>query len=385
MSQKIECSRLVKGLTGVNLRILVIRAGFPWHKAPSLYHWLWVFILLPFLEEDSLNDLSEKHGLELRKLYKILIRHSDAFEQLLRMLSLPLFFELMDEFNESDDTGKSRRRIRIIFDDTNVEKFGKCMEFIHKLFDHAKDRYIMGYNYVLLLAVSDDTVFPISFVLWLPKGHPDYRSKNDIARDEILLLEKECDKNGYCLEEVEILFDSAYCVQKVMKAANDVGLRIVTKSGNTHKFEFEGELLTPSKIIEKVKDRQWKYLEANHCYQRLSAQHHVYGQVVLTVRRRELKNGKIIYDVLLCNKSFYNSVRIHKSYKKRWEIEMHFKYYKQYLSLGKTQFQKVGAIRSHLLCVAIAALIVALFRCQAVRKMSFRRAVRLISHKLCFL
>ncbi|MDM8538810.1 transposase [Desulfobacterales bacterium HSG17] len=338
----------------------------------TMYQWLWVFILLPFLEEDSLNELSEKPGLKLRKLYKILIRHSDAFEKLLRMLTLPIFFELMDKFNKSDETGKSRRRIRIIFDDTNVEKYGKCMEFIHKLFDHAKDRYIMGYNYVLLLAVSDDMVFPLSFVLWLPKEHPDYRSKNDIARDEILHLEKECDKNGYCLEEVEILFDSAYCVPKVMKTANDAGLRIVTKSGNTHKFEFEGEQLTPSEIIEKVKDRQWKYLEAAHCYQRLSVQHHVYGQVVLTVRRRELKNGKIIYDVLICN----------KSYKKRWEIEMHFKYYKQYLSLGKTQFQKEGAIRSHLLCVAITALIVALFRCQSVRKISFRRAVRLISHKL---
>jgi hypothetical protein len=62
MSIKTSCSRLCKHLTGKKLRILVIRAGFPYHKDPLLYHWLWVFIMLPFLDEDSLNDLSEKHG-----------------------------------------------------------------------------------------------------------------------------------------------------------------------------------------------------------------------------------------------------------------------------------------------------------------------------------
>jgi hypothetical protein len=52
---------LCKHLTWEKLRIPVIRAGFPYHKDPLLYHWLWVFTMLPFLDEDSLNDLSEKH------------------------------------------------------------------------------------------------------------------------------------------------------------------------------------------------------------------------------------------------------------------------------------------------------------------------------------
>ena len=53
MTVKMLGSRLCQRFTGKTFRTLVIRAGFPYHKAPSLYPWLWVFILLPFLDEDS--------------------------------------------------------------------------------------------------------------------------------------------------------------------------------------------------------------------------------------------------------------------------------------------------------------------------------------------
>lgn len=382
MSIQTSCSQLCKRLTGNTLRILVIQAGFPYHKGPLLYQWLWVFIMLPFLDEDSLNDLIEKHGKPLRKLYGLLRHHPEKFEKFVHLLSLPLFFELLNDFQAANATGKSRQRLKLIVDDTKAEKFGKCMDFLHKLYDHTKDKYIMGYNYVLVLVVSGTVAFPLSFILWLPKESPDYRSKNDIIRDEINNLDDICKKREHDLNEVEFLGDSAYCVQKVFAAADKAGLRIITKPGNTHKFEFEGECLTPKEIIEKVKKGQWKYLEANIWYQRVSVKHHVYGDIVLIVRSRQLKNQKDVYDVLLCNKTFYNGVRIHKSYKRRWEIELYFKYYKQYLSLGKSQFGKLGSIRSQLACVAIAALMLALFLRQAFRKISFRQAVKLMTQEL---
>jgi hypothetical protein len=311
-----------------------------------------------------------------------LLRHSEAFERLVRLLSLPLFFDLLEEFDAASDTAKSRRRVKIIVDDTNAEKFGKCMEFLHKLYDHCHDTYLMGYNYVLILVVSGSVAFPLGYVLWLPKEHPKYRSKNDIAHDEILELQAQCDTRDVELKEVEFLADSAYCVQKVVSAADNAGFRVITKPGNCHKFEYDGELLKPREIIERVATGHWNYLEANTWYQRVSAQHHVYGDVVLVVRRRQLKNGKIIHDALLCNRRCYNAVRIHKSYATRWNIELHFKYAKQYLGLGKSQFGKLGSIRSQLACVAIAALIVALFRRHTSRTLSFRQAVKAIAQEL---
>jgi hypothetical protein len=298
------------------------------------------------------------------------------------MLAMPLFFDLLDDFGASDATTRSRKRIRIVFDDTKTEKTGRYMEFIHRIFDNAKKRYIMGYNYVLMLAVSGNTAVPLVFALWLPAKHPDHRSKNDMARDEIIRLKKVADRQGYDLGEVELVFDSAYHVQKVMNAAEEAGFRVISKADNRYKFVFGEETLTPSEIMERIAERQWEYLEKDHLFQRIRAYHHVYGEVILIVRRRRLKNGRTVCDMLICNKSFYNAVRIHKSYKKRWKIEMHFKYYKQYLSLGKSGFRKIGSIRSHMSCVAMASLIVGLFRRQFPRKISFLGAVKLIRQEL---
>jgi hypothetical protein len=375
---KLVSAKLFQQLTGKRLRILVIQAGFAYHKSPHLFQWLWVFILLPFLEEDSLNELSENYGQQLRKLYPILIHYYQAFQKLLQLLAFPIFFEELAKFSQGNESYQSRHRPMIIVDDTKTEKSGKIMEFLHRLFDHVKDTYIMGYNPVVILAVFGDFVFPISIMLWLPKTHPDHRSKNDMACDFISQLKAESQKRGCSLDQVEITFDSAYCKQKVIKAAKNAGLTFVSKPSNNHTFEFEGMRLSPKEIIEKVKDRTWKYYEKDNDYQRFELTHPVYGQVVLIVRRRILKNGKVIYDVLICNKLVYNGVQINNRYRKRWQIELHIKYYKQYLNFGKGQFQKLGAIQSQLYCVALAGLVVALFRLRLPRKVSFRTAVKRI-------
>jgi hypothetical protein len=82
---------LFRRLTGQSLRKLLIRAGFPYHKSPHAFQWLWVFILVPFLKEESLNDLSHTYGKPLRKLYGLLIRYPHAFERLMHLLAEPLF------------------------------------------------------------------------------------------------------------------------------------------------------------------------------------------------------------------------------------------------------------------------------------------------------
>jgi len=79
---KKKSNSFIRKLLNKDLKILIIKAGFPYHKSPHLYQWLWVFILLPFLSEETLNDLSEKHGKELRRLYKILVKYPLSFEKL---------------------------------------------------------------------------------------------------------------------------------------------------------------------------------------------------------------------------------------------------------------------------------------------------------------
>lgn len=112
-----------------------------------------------------------------------------------------------------------------------------------------------------------------------------------------------------------------------MKAILKAELRCVTKQDNNHKFEFENQRLTPNELIEKVKYGHWKPLGPSRLYQRF-------------IRRKTLKNGQFIYDVLLCNCLFYTASLFDNCYLKRWNIERQFKYYKQYLNLGSTSFRK---------------------------------------------
>lgn len=371
-------------MTGLPLKQTAIRANFQWHKYQDTLKWLPLFIFIPFLEEDSINGLAEKHGSEIRKLYYLIRKNPEKFEEFVRLLTLPVFFGIMKKFESSNETERSRNRVRLIIDDTGSEKFGKKMEMIHKMFDPSKKQYIMGYNYVFFIAKSGNITIPLSFLLWLPKGHPDHLTKNDIAANEILRINRECEKKCYDLKKVEFVFDSAYCVQKVIKAAQKTGITIITKPKNNHKFKYEDMNFTPKEIYEKTADLNWKYLCPGHEYQRVVTEHTTYGRVVLTIRRRTLKNGKMICDVVMCDKIFYTCPRIHVSYKNRWEIEMQFKYYKQYLSLGKLSFGKTASIRSALSCTAIAGLIITLFRRRFPGEISFREAVKLISRYLFY-
>jgi len=163
-----------------------------------------------------------------------------------------------------------------------------------------------------------------------------------------------------------------------MRAVCHAELRVITKPNNNHKFDFENQNFTPQQLIEKVKNGHWKYLGPNRSYQRLIVNHHNYGEVVLIVRKKRLKNGKLIYDVLICNCCFYTANRIDKAYSRRWNIEVQFKYYKQHLNLGQTHFRKLGAIQSSLYCVAISGILVALYCRQLTRIISFRKAVKQI-------
>jgi len=256
------------------------------------------------------------------------------------------------------------------------------MDFIHKLLDYTHKRYMMGYTPVLILAVCGDLVFPLSVMLWLPKTHPKYRSKNDRTGDFITHLKSESDRRGGALDQGDILFESAYCVQKVVCKAQQSGLSVVSKASNNHKFEWEGEWFTPKELIEKGQERAGKFLGKGNDSQRVVATHPVYGSVVLLIRRRILKNKKVIYDVVMSTNVAYNGFQINKRYRKRWDMELHFKYYKQYLHLGKGQWGRLGAIQSQLYCVALAGLIVALLRHQLPRKVSFRTATKYITHRL---
>jgi len=366
-----------------DLRNQVILAGFPYHENPHLYQWLWVFILLPFLEEDTLNELAEKHGKDLRALYRILRQYPDAFRKLVQQISWPLFFKKMATYRQRNESYQSRHHPILIADDTQSEKFGKCIAFVKKLFDYTEQRYIMAHNMVLILVGFGDVVFPMAITLWRPKDQPGHQSKNRIVADFLESLKAEAARRGVSLKDVDITFDSAYTAGFVINAATDAGLRVTSKAKSRYVFEFEGQTCSAAQIIEIVKERTWKPLHNNNSsYQRYVCQHNQYGTVVLVIRRRKRRNGKTNYDVLFSTQLCYRAFQVDHRYRLRWTIEMHFKYYKQHLMLGKTAYRTKGSTQSAMYCVALAGIVVALYGQSFFRKMSFKTLVKQLKQKL---
>lgn len=343
---------------------------------------------MPFLPDDSLNELSENYGNQLRSLYKIIFRHPKAFQRLVELISLPLFFDELDDINNGNETDKSRKNPEIIIDDTQSEKFGEYIAFVKKLFKYGKKTYFMGHNIVLVLVAFGDFIFPLTMMLWEPKiADISHESKNDLAKIYLGRLKSESKKRNISLGFVDISFDSAYNVEKVVDAARDAGLRVTTKAKSHYTYSFESNSMKTKEIIEIVKERTWKSFQPGNDYQRYIVNHPHYGDLVLVIRRRLKKNPqkgkeKYVYDVLISTFLPYRAFQLNHRYKKRWEIELHFKYYKQYLYLGKTAYQKEGSVKANVYTVAFNGLLVALFRKKYHRKISFKKAVKLIYQKL---
>jgi len=365
-----------------DLRKWVILAGFPYHKNPHLYQWLWVYILLPFLEEETLNELAEKHGKDLRALYQILRQHPDAFCNLIQQISLPLFFKELAAYTQRDASYQSRHRPILIVDDTQNEKFGKCIAFVKKLFDHKEQRYIMAHNMVLILVGFGNFVFPLTMSLWRPKDQSGHQSKNRIVADFLERLKAQADQRGLSLKTADITFDSAYTAGFVVQAARDAGLRVTSKAKSHYVFEFEGQTCSTEQIVGIVKERNWESLHNGSNYQFYRARHNCYGTVILVIRKRTCQNGKMVYDVLFSTQLSYRAFQVDHRYHLRWEIEMHFKYYKQHLMLGKTAYRTEGSIQSAMYCVVLAGIIVALDGQQFFRKVSFKTVVKHLKQKL---
>jgi len=183
---------------------------------------------------------------------------------------MPLFFDFLREFSLSDATAQSRRRIRIIFDDTEVEWFGWYLEFIHKLYDHTKVRRIMGYNHVLMPAVSGDTAVPLSFVLQRLRSIP-ITGRKTISLGMRSFVWKRHATDGVRSRSGRTALRQRLSYAESHEHRWHAGFRAVSKADNRYKHEYEEALLKSSEIIEKVSLRH---------YQRIIARHHVYGDAV---------------------------------------------------------------------------------------------------------
>lgn len=79
-------------------------------------------------------------------------------------------------------------RILLIIDDTYNEKEGKCTEGIGRFYDHCKDEYIMGNNFVTSVIQSKGIFIPHKAKMYTKEidSNEDFRTKIEIVYEDII-------------------------------------------------------------------------------------------------------------------------------------------------------------------------------------------------------
>ncbi|MGC9332478.1 MAG: IS4 family transposase [Bacteroidales bacterium] len=319
-------------------------------------------ITLPFLGVKSVNAFAGSalaNHIKARKdvFYRLKNSSNICWRLILWMFSMK-FIKLVKEKSTSiDGTPKC-----LIIDDSMLEKTGRYMEKVSRMFDHVSKRFLLGFKLLTMGYWDGITFIPLDFSLHREKGtnankpfglkkkeyKKQYRkirgngSYNDIRAKEADMSKIESALKMFWhaisqgLKVDYILMDSWFTCDAFIKAVKRVKKQTVHLIGMYKtpktKFDYMGEKLTHSQIRNKLgkakRCRKLKlyYKEASVCYNDVDIK--IYFS-------RKGTNGK--WRVFITTDTELSFIRMIEIYQIRWTIEVFFKESKQLLGLGRCQ------------------------------------------------
>ena len=261
--------------------------------------------------------------------------------------------------------GELKKAHYLIFDDTTVEKSGKKMEYLGRVWDHVQQRSVLGFKILVMLYWDGKSSIPLDFSIHREKGkrelYPygmkpkDLRcqySKKRVKESASGKRIKELDTNKIemmlkmfysavyrCLQIDYVLVDSWFTCEALIKAVvgQGIGLIGMYKIAKT-KFSYRGKMLTYSEInnrISKVK----RCRSLRYHYKRADVK---YGDIQLALFfSRQGKRGD--WKVFLTTDTNLSFIKLIEHYQVRWTIEVFNKEAKGLLNLGGCQSSNFDA------------------------------------------
>jgi len=174
------------------------------------------------------------------------------------------------------ESGKPRY---LIFDDTTVEKSGKKMEYIGRVWDHVKQRSVLGFKILVMLYWDGISSIPLDFSIHREKGrrksYPYGMRKKDLRRQyskkrikgsESGKRVKDLDTNKIemmlkmfyravyrCLKIDYVLVDSWFTCESLIRAVVGEGIHLIGMYKiATTKFLYRGRMLACSEINKQI-------------------------------------------------------------------------------------------------------------------------------------
>jgi hypothetical protein len=270
------------------------------------------------------------------------------------------------EITESSSLGEELRKPHyLIFDDTTVEKSGKKMEYLGRVWDHVKHGSVLGFKILVMLYWDGKSSIPLDFSIHREKGkrelHPYGMNKKDLRRQyskkrvkesESCKRIKELDTNKIrmmlkmfysavyrSLKIDYVLVDSWFSCESLIQAVVSQGIDLIGmyKIAKT-KFLYRGKQLTYSEINHRISQAKRCRSLGLH-YKRADV---IYGDIRLTLFfSRQGKRGD--WKVFLTTDTNLSFIRLIEHYQVRWTIEVFNKEAKGLLNLGGSQSSNFDA------------------------------------------
>jgi hypothetical protein len=250
----------------------------------------------------------------------------------------------------------------LIFDDTLLEKTGRYIEKISRVWDHVTRRSVLGFKLLVMGYWDGMSFIPVDFSLHREVG--DNKEKPfGLKKKELRKQYKKDRKKGSCSREraEETDMSKIDCAVKMFKRAISNGLRVdyvLMDSWFTCEAFIGAVLEVKSHTVDLI--GMYKFVKTRFLYQEKMS---TYGQIrnmtgkpkrcrklrlyyteaevkyqnhfIKLYFSKQGKNGK--WKVILCTDTYLSFIKMIEIYQTRWTIEVFFKESKQLLGLGKCQ------------------------------------------------
>jgi hypothetical protein len=316
---------------------------------------IWMVVLPEKTVSSSLKTLHDS-GMHMGKdvFYRLKNKESICWRMILWYIATK-FIKLTEE----NDTSEERKPRYLIFDDTTVEKSGKKMEYLGRVWDHVKQRSVLGFKILVAMYWDGKQSIPIDFSIHNEKGKNESRpygmSKSDkrkqynkkrIKESEGSSRIKELDTSKIkmmlrmlysaiyrCLQVDYVLVDSWFNCDALIKTVRSEGIHLIGmyKIAKT-KFMYHGMALTYSEINKRILKSK-RCCSFNLYYKCADV---IYDDACLRLFfTRQGRRGK--WKVILTTDTELSFMKTVEHYQVRWTIEVFNKEAKNLLNLGGCQ------------------------------------------------
>jgi hypothetical protein len=333
---------------------------------------IWMVIHSKRTVNTSLSELSD-NGVDLGNDVYYRLKNSEkiCWRRILWYIVNKFLVQTQKNSEKSDGTNIKSKPRCLIFDDTLLEKTGRKIEKIGKVFDHVSNRMVLGFKLLVGLYFDGKSAIPVDFSLVREKGQKaekpfgmskkhlrDQFSKKRAKESESIFRVKELDISKielsiqiflrsvlYGITIDYVLCDSWFTCLNLLTAVREKGSHLIGmyKIVKTQ-FEYRGKKLSYKTILLLAgKEKRCKSMNLYYKTARV-----IYDGMPVTLFFSKVGTGGD-WKVILTTDTKLSFLQTIEIYQIRWSVEVFFKETKQLLNLGGCQSSILNSVIDYIL------------------------------------